>query len=88
MLSSYLSDAKDISDKIVIGRQTTDIVFKLIGATEKLDHNVERFWNKIIKLVNKIAEDKKMDIRCTSHIELRNISMDSRKSLNKTILGN
>lgn len=62
MLSSYLSDAKDISDKIVIRRQTTDIVLKLIGATEKLDHNVERFWNKIIKLVNH-TEGNKMNVR-------------------------
>jgi hypothetical protein len=79
-LSSYLSDAKDISNKIAIERLITDIDFKLIGTIEKLDHNVERFWDETIKLVNKIAEDKKMDIRYTSLFELRNISMDSRKA--------
>jgi len=47
--------------------------------------NFGRFWDEIIKKVNKIAEDNKMDIRYTSLFELRQISKDSRESLNKLI---
>jgi hypothetical protein len=82
-LSLYLSDAKDINSKIAIERRIADIDFKLIGAIEKVRHNSGRFWDEIIKKVNKIAEDNKMDIRYTSVYELRQISTDSRKSLNK-----
>jgi hypothetical protein len=82
-LCLYLSDAKDINSKIAIERLIADIDFKLIGAIEKVRDNVGRFWDQIIKKVNKIAEDNKMDIRYTSLFELREISIDSRKSLNK-----
>jgi hypothetical protein len=82
-LCLYLSDAKDINSKIAIERRIADIDFKLIGAIEKVRHNSGRFWDEIIKKVNKIAEDNKMDIRYTSIFELREISKDSRKSLNK-----
>jgi hypothetical protein len=82
-LCLYLSDAKDINSKIAIERRIADIDFKLIGAIEKVRHNSGRFWDEIIKKVNKIAEDNKMDIRYTSNFELREISIDSRKSLNK-----
>jgi hypothetical protein len=78
-----LSDAKDINSKIAIERLIADIDFKLIGAIEKVRHNSGRFWDEIIKKVNKVAEDNKMDIRYTSIFELREISKDSRKSLNK-----
>jgi hypothetical protein len=82
-LCLYLSDAKDINSKIAIERRIADIDFKLIGAIERVRHNSGRFWDEIIKKVNKIAEDNKMDIRYTSIFELREISKDSRKSLNK-----
>jgi hypothetical protein len=82
-LCLYLSDAKDVSNKIAIERLIADIDFKLIGTLEKVNHNVERFWDEIIQQVNKIAEDKRMDVRYTSLFELRKISMDSRKDLNK-----
>jgi hypothetical protein len=82
-LGLYLSDAKDINSKIAIERLIADIDFKLIGAIEKLNHNDGRFWDEIIKRVNKIAEDNKLNIRYTSLFELSEISKDSRKSLNK-----
>jgi hypothetical protein len=82
-LCLYLSDAKDINNKIAIERLIADIDFKLIGALEKLDHNIGRFWDEIIKQVNKIAEDKNLNTRYTSPFELSKISIDSRKSLNK-----
>jgi hypothetical protein len=82
-LGLYLSDAKDINNKIAIERLIADIDFKLIGAIEKVRHNSGRFWDEITKKVNKIAEVNKMDIRYTSIFELREISIDSRKSLNQ-----
>jgi hypothetical protein len=82
-LGLYLSDAKDNNDKIAIERLIADIDFKLIGAIEKLTHNIGKFWDEVIKEINRIAEDKKLDIRYTSFFELHKISIDSRKSLNK-----
>jgi hypothetical protein len=82
-LCLYLSDAKDINSKIAIERRIADIDFKLIGAIEKVRHNSGRFWDEIIKKVNKIAEDNNLNKRYTSIFELREISKDSRKSLNK-----
>jgi hypothetical protein len=82
-LSLYLCDAEDVSSKIAIERLIADIDFKLIGAIEKLNHNIERFWEQIIKQLNKSAENEKIDTRYTSLFELRKISRDSRKSLDK-----
>jgi hypothetical protein len=82
-LCLYLSDAKDINNKIAIERLIADIDFKLIGAIEKVNHNMGRFWDEIIKEINRIAEEKKLDIRYTSLFELHKISIDSRESLNK-----
>jgi hypothetical protein len=56
---------------------------KLFAAIEKVNHNSSRFWDEIIKVVNKIAEDNNLNIRYTSLFELHKISIDSRKSLNK-----
>ena len=56
---------------------------KPIGAIEKVNHNIGRFWDEIIKEINAIAEEKKLDIRYTSLSELHNISIDSTKSLSK-----
>jgi hypothetical protein len=78
----YLTDVKDISNKIAIERLIADIDFKLIGAIEKVNHNAGRFWDENIKEINKIAEDKKLDMRYTSLFELHQISAESRKYLN------
>lgn len=82
-LCLYLSDAKDINSKIAIERRIADIDFKLIGVIEKVRHNSSRFWDDVIKKVNEILEHNKLDARYTSVFELREISKDSRKSLNK-----
>jgi len=82
-LGLYLCDAKDINNKIAIERLIADIDFKLIGAIEKIRHNESRFWDEMIKRINKVAEIKKLDLRYTSRFELHKISIDSRKSLNK-----
>jgi hypothetical protein len=52
-LGLYLCDTKDISNKIAIERLIADIDFKLIGAIEKVNHNTSKFWDEIIKGVNK-----------------------------------
>jgi hypothetical protein len=84
-LGLYLSDAEDINSKIAIERLIADIDFKLIAAIEKLKHNSDRFWDEITKKANKITEKNNLDIRYTSLFELREISKESRKSLNKLI---
>jgi hypothetical protein len=42
-----------------------------------------QFYDQIIKAVNNIAKNKKLDVRLTSLFELREISIDSRVDLNK-----
>ena len=41
----------------------TPLTAKPIGAKEKVNHNIGRFWGEIIKEINGIAEEKKLDIR-------------------------
>lgn len=60
-LGPYLSDVKDINSTIAIECLIADIDFKLIGAIEKVNHNAGRFWDEIIKGVNKIAENNKLN---------------------------
>lgn len=67
---------------IAIERLIADIDL-LIGAIEKVNHNASRFWDEIIKGVNKIAENNNLHIRYTSLFELHRISIDSRINLNK-----
>jgi hypothetical protein len=82
-LGLYLSGANDINSKIAIERLIADIDFKLIGVIERLGHNVVRYWDEIIKQINKIAENEKLNARYTSLFELRRISIESGESLNK-----
>jgi hypothetical protein len=37
------------------------LIAKPIGAIEKANHNIGRFWDEIIKEINGIAEEKKLD---------------------------
>lgn len=63
----------------------TDIDFKLFAAVEKINHNASKFWDEILRGVNKVAEIKNLNMRYTSLFELQKISIDSRKSLDKII---
>jgi hypothetical protein len=82
-LCLYLSDANDINSKIAIERLIADIDFKLIGVIERVGQNAVRYWDEIIKQINKIAENEKLNARYTSLFELRRISIESGESLNK-----
>ena len=82
-LALYLSDAKEINDKIAIERLIADIDFRMFGAIEKMNLNVRKFWDEIIKEINRIAENKKLNTRYTNLFELQNISIVSRRSLNQ-----
>jgi len=82
-LCLYLSDVNDINNKIAIERLIADIDFKLIGVIERVGQNVVRYWDEIIKHINKIAENEKLDARYTSLFELRRISIESRENLDK-----
>lgn len=82
-LGSYLTDTKEINDKIAIERLVADIDFRLIAVIERMNYNEVRIWQAVVKQMNRVAEDKKLDIRYTSLFELYEISVNSRKNLNK-----
>jgi hypothetical protein len=82
-LGIYLSDAKDVTNKVTIERLIADIDFRVLSAVEKINHNTVQFYDQIIMAVNNIAQNKKLDVRFTSLFELREISIDSRVDLNK-----
>lgn len=82
-LGIYLSDAKDVTNKVTIERLIADIDFRVLTVVEKINHNTIQFADAIIKAVNKIAENKKLDARFTTLFELREISINSRVDLDK-----
>ena len=82
-LGIYLSDAKDVTSKVTIERLIADIDFRVLTAVEKINHNTVQFYVQIIKAVNNIVKNKKLDVRFTSLFELREISIDLRVNLNK-----
>lgn len=82
-LGIYLSDDKDVTSKVTIERLIADIDFRVLTAVEKINHNTVQFYVQIIKAVNNIVKNKKLDVRFTSLFELREISIDSRVDLNK-----
>lgn len=82
-LGVYLTDAKDVTNMVTIERLIADIDFRVLSAVEKINHNTVQFYDQIIKAVNTIAENKKLDVRFTSLFELREISIGSRVDLNK-----
>ena len=82
-LGLYLSDAKDVTNKVTIERLIADIDFRVLTAVEKISHNTGQFWDQIIRTANKIAENNNLRIRYTSLFELQKISIDSRKSLDE-----
>lgn len=82
-LGSYLIDTKGISDKITIERLVADIDFKLIAVIERMNYNEVRIWQAVVKQMNKVVAEKKLDVRYTNLFELYEISVNSRKSLNK-----
>jgi hypothetical protein len=82
-LGLYLCDAKDLNSKITIERLIADIDFRLIGVIERVNQNVVRYWDDVIKHVNKIAESEKLKTRYTNPFEINKISRDSRQRLDK-----
>jgi len=84
-LGLYLTDTKDISTKIALERQITDIDFKVIGLMERLDQGIIHQWDLVTKHANHVAEKENLQIRYTSLFELYRISIDTREDLNKLI---
>ena len=77
------SDAKDVTNNVTIERLIADINFRILSSVEKINHNTIRFWDEINNGLNKVAVNKNWDVRFTNLFELREISMDSRISLDK-----
>jgi hypothetical protein len=82
-LGLYLSDTKDINDKLAIERLLADIDFKVIGVIDKLNQKIVQHYNAVIEHVNKIAEKEKLNARFTNLFELYRISIDTRQDLDK-----
>lgn len=82
-LGAYLNEAKDVTNKVTVERLIADIDFRVLTSVEKINHNTVRFWDEIINGLNKVAENKNLEVRFTNLFELRQISMDSRISLDK-----
>lgn len=82
-LGQYLYEAKDLNCRITIERLIADIDFRLLGVIERFNQNIVRFWDEVIKQINKSAENEKLKTRYTSLFELNRISIDSRKSLDE-----
>jgi hypothetical protein len=59
------------------------LTFGSLEQLEKVNYNIRKFWDQIIEEINRVAEEKKLNIRYISLFELQNISINSRKSLNK-----
>ena len=62
-LGLYLTDTKAITDKIAVERLIADIDFKLIGVIEKMNYNEVRIWQAVVKQMNKVVEEKKLNVR-------------------------
>jgi len=82
-LGLYLCNVKDINSKISIERLIVDVNFKLLSTVEKVNHNSTRFFDEILKGVNRMAEINNTGLRYTSLFELQKISIDSGKSLDE-----
>jgi hypothetical protein len=82
-LGVYLNDSNEVNNKITIERLIADIDFRILTAVEKINHNTIRFWDDIIKGVNKVAENNNLNLQFTSLLELTKISIESRISLDK-----
>jgi predicted DNA-binding protein YlxM (UPF0122 family) len=82
-LFAYLSDAKELDQKLAIERQLADMDFRLASMIEKFKQSQLAFWDEVSKKVNQLAESNNIDGRFTSVFELYKISVASRKSLDK-----
>lgn len=84
-LFAYLSDAKELDQKLAIERQLADMDFRLASMTTKYNQSQLAFWDEVAKKVNQLAESHKIEGRFTSVFELYKISVASRKGLNKLL---
>lgn len=82
-LFGYLSEVKEMDQKLAIERQLGDMDFRLASMIEKFKQSQLAFWDEVAKKVNQLAESHKIDGRFTSVFELYKISLASRKSLDK-----
>lgn len=85
-LSSYLEKAKnDMELTLSIERQITNVDCQLTAILERLDYAPAKFWETLIKQVNKMAERNGLDMRFTSLFELMNISEETRQRFDKLV---
>jgi DNA-binding CsgD family transcriptional regulator len=84
-LGLYLSDAKEINNKMTIERLLSDIDFKVLGIIDKIRQNTEEHYNEVMKHINNIAEEEGLKMRFTTLFQLRKISIDTRQDLDKLV---
>ncbi len=84
-LLSYLAEAGDMDQKIVIEKQLADMDFRLASMMEKLKYDYVQFWEQVIKYVNRMAENEDWKYRYTSVFEKIRLPRESRKMLDEMI---
>lgn len=82
-LLSYLSEAKDLSTKLVVERQLADLDLRLASLMEKFKHNYVHFWDEVMKRVNEIAKEEKLDHGYSTIFERVRLSPKARKMLDE-----
>jgi hypothetical protein len=84
-LATYLSDAKELDQKLSIERQLAEMDFRLASMMEKFKQSQLAFWDRVAKQFNKAAKEQGLDKRFTSLFELYKISVRSRKNLDRIV---
>lgn len=82
-LLTYLAKTENIEQKMSIERLIEDIDFRLAAKVGRFRRDVAAFEDAVRQEMNKVAEKKKLGWRFTSIFELVDISIASRRKLDK-----
>lgn len=84
-LLSYLQEAKELEQKLAIERQLSELDLRLASLMLKLKYDYVRFWDEVIKHVNKAADSEGIKYGYTNVFEKIRIPMEARKALDEMI---
>lgn len=82
-LLSYLSDAKELGERLTIERQLADMDLRLAAMMERFKFSHLRFWDEVARGVNKIAKEEGMEHGYTTVFERIRIPTRARKMLDE-----
>lgn len=78
-LMSYLEKTDTVEKKLAIERSIADIDFRAMAASFKISTGTLQFQDALIREVNEILEDKKLNYRFSSIYEFLKVSTKGRK---------